>query len=258
MAAHRDADRRDDYRSSWVTTISEIAPDVYRICTYVPDFDLQFCQFLVKDDEPLLWETGMKQMFPVVREAVGKILDPATIRWIAFSHFEPDECGSLNDWLALAPRSQGLCSTVGAMVFVNDGAVRPARGVGKDQPIATGTHRFRLHHTPQLPHGWDAAILFEETNRTLLCSDLFHQVGDVEPVTQSDVVGRARHAMQAMQASPLADYMPWTPKTESRLRELAALAPQTCATMHGSTFMGDGARALLDLSAAMKDVLGRE
>ena len=241
-----------------MTTISEIAPDVYRICTYAPQFDLQFCQFVVKDDEPLLWETGMKQMFPVVREAVSKIVDPATIRWVAFSHFEPDECGSLNEWLELAPRSQALCSEVGAMVFVNDGATRPARGVGKNEAIETGRYRFRLHHTPQLPHGWDAAILFEETNRTLLCSDLFHQIGDVEPCTESDVIGRARHAMQTMQQTPLADYMPWTPKTESRLRELASLAPRTCATMHGSAFRGDGARALLDLGVVMKEILGRE
>ena len=241
-----------------MTTISEIAPDVYRICTYVPDFDLQFSQFLVKDDEPLLWETGMKQMFPAVREAVAKIVDPATIRWIAFSHFEPDECGSLNQWLELAPRSEALCSEVGAMVFVNDGALRPARGVGKDQLIETGRNRFRLYHTPQLPHGWDAAILFEETHRTLLCSDLFHQTGDVEPCTESDVIGRARHAMQTMQASPLADDMPWTPKTESRLMELAALAPRTCATMHGSVYRGDGARALRDLAGAMKEILGHE
>jgi flavorubredoxin len=241
-----------------VATIDEIAPDVYRICTHIPDFDLQFCQFLVKDEEPLLWETGMKQMFPDVREAVAKIIDPASLRWIAFSHFEPDECGSLNEWLALAPQSQALCSKVGAMVFVNDGALRPACGAGKDQPITTGKNRFRLYHTPQLPHGWDAAMLFEETNRTLLCSDLFHQIGNVEPLTESDVVGRAGQAMRTMQAGPLADYMPWTPKTESRFRELAALAPRTCATMHGSTFRGDGERALLDLADVTKQILGRE
>jgi flavorubredoxin len=239
-----------------VTTINEIAPDVYRICTYVPEIDLQFCQFLVKDDEPLLWETGMKQMFPAVREAVAQIIDPATLRWIAFSHFEPDECGSLNEWLELAPRSEALCTQVGAMVFVNDAARRPARGVGKDQLIQTGKHKFRLYPTPHLPHGWDAAILFEETNRTLLCSDLLHHAGNVEPCTESDVIGRTRHTMQAMQASPLLDYMPWTPKTESRLRELAALEPRTCATMHGSAFRGDGARALLDLAHVMHDVLG--
>lgn len=241
-----------------MTTISEVAPDVYRICTHSPEFDLQFCQFLMKDDEPLLWETGMKQIFPAVRDAVAKIVDPSTIRWIAFSHFEPDECGSLNDWLALAPQSQALCSEVGAAIFVNDSAIRPARGVGKDQTIETGKNRFRLYHTPQLPHGWDAAMLFEETNRTLLCSDLFGQFGDVEPCTEADVIDRVRHGMQMMQDGPLADYMPWTPKTESRFRALAALAPRTCATMHGSTFRGDGGRALLDLAAVTKEILGRE
>jgi len=240
-----------------VTAISEIAPDVYRICTYIPDFDLQFSQFLIKDEQPLLWETGMKRMFPAVREAVAKIIDPATIRWIAFSHFEPDECGSLNEWLELAPLAQALCSEVGALVFVNDGAVRPARGIGKDQCIDTGRNRFRFYPTPHLPHGWDAGILFEETNGTLLCSDLFHQVGNVEPCTESDIIGRARHAMQTMQAGPLMDYMPWTPKTESRLRELAALAPRTCATMHGSAYRGDIAHALLDLAGVMQEVLGR-
>ena len=239
-----------------MTTISEIAPDVYRICTYVPQIDLQFCQFLVKDDEPLLWETGMKQLFPAVREAVAKIIDPATLRWISFSHFEPDECGSLNEWLQLAPRAQAVCSEVGAMVFVNDGASRPARGLTRHDLIETGKYRFRLYPTPHLPHGWDAAILFEETNRTLLCSDLLHHGGDVEPCTESDVVGRCRHAMQTMQATPLTDYMPWTPKTESRLAELAALAPRTCATMHGSAFRGDGARALRELGSVMREVLG--
>jgi flavorubredoxin len=239
-----------------MSAISEIAPDVYRICTYVPAFDLQFCQFLVKDDQPLLWETGMRQLFPEVREAVAKIIDPATLRWVSFSHFEPDECGSLNEWLELAPQAEALCSAVGAMVFVNDAARRPARGVTKNDLIETGKYRFRLHHTPHVPHGWDAAMLFEETNRTLLCSDLFHHVGDVEALTESDVVGRSKQAMQAMQASPLADYMPWTPKTESRMNELAALGPRTCATMHGSTFRGDGAGALRDLASVMREVLG--
>ena len=239
-----------------MATISEIAPDVYRICTHVPEIDLQFCQFLVKDDEPLLWETGMKQLFPVVREAVAKIIDPATLRWISFSHYEPDECGALNEWLDVAPLAQAVCSEVGAMVFVNDGARRPARGIGKNDVIETGRHRFRLYPTPHVPHGWDAAILFEETDRTLLCSDLFHHTGDVEPLTESEVVGRSRHAMQAMQASPLADYLPWTPKTQSRIEELAALAPRTCATMHGSAYRGDGARALRELSSAMREVLG--
>jgi flavorubredoxin len=239
-----------------LTTISEIAPDVYRISTYVPEIDLQFCQFLIRDDEPLLWETGMRSLFPTIRDAVAKIIDPSRLRWIGFSHYEPDECGSLNEWLELSPRAEAFCSEVGAVVFVNDAALRPARGLGKDQPIETGKYRFRFHPTPHLPHGWDAGMLFEETNRTLLCSDLFHHTGDVEPCIEGDIIGRTKHAMQAMQNTPFADYMPWTPKTEGRLKELAALAPRTCATMHGSAFRGDGAQALTDLAAVMRDVLG--
>lgn len=238
------------------TRIDEIAPEVFRISTYVPDFDLQFNQFLVRDEEPLLWQTGMRAIFPAVREAVAKLVDPGRIGWVGFSHFEPDECGSLNDWLELAPSAQAFCSPVGAMIFVNDGALRPARGVGSDEVIETGAHRFRLHPTPHLPHGWDAAMLFEETGRTLFCSDLFHQLGDVEPSTSSDVVGRFRETLRTYQATPLADYMPFTPRTEGRLRELVALRPATCATMHGSAFTGDGARALLELGTVMKEELG--
>ena len=240
-----------------MTTITEIAPDIYRISTYVKEIDLQFNQFLIKDEQPLLWETGMKQIFPVVRDAVSKLIDPASLRWISWSHFEPDECGSLNEWLTLAPRAEAFCSEIGAMVFVNDGAIRPARGVKPDDLIDTGRNKFRFYNTPQLPHGWDAGVLFEETNRTLLCSDLFHHNGDVEPSTESDVLERVRHAMEISQRTPpFADYMPWTPKTEGRLMELAALKPRTCATMHGSAFVGDGTRALRDLATVMKDVLG--
>ena len=239
------------------TTTHEIAPDIFRICTYVPEIDLQFSQFLVRDEQPLLWETGMKRMFPVVREAVAKLIDPTTLRWIAFSHFEPDECGSLNEWLELSPQAQPLCSAIGAMVFVDDGALRPARGVGKDDLIDTGRNRFRFYPTPHLPHGWDAGVLFEETNRTLLCSDLFHQLGDVEPSTRSDIIERATHALKTSQSGPFKDYMPWTPKTQGRLQELAALRPRVSATMHGSAFEGDGGKALLDLALVMKDVLGR-
>lgn len=241
-----------------MATITEIAPDVYRISTYVEQIDLQFNQFLIKDEQPLLWETGMKQMFPAVREAVSKIIDPATLRWISFSHFEPDECGSLNEWLELAPRAEAFCSEVGAMVFVNDGAIRSARGVGKDDLIDTGRNKFRFYPTPHLPHGWDAGVLFEETHRTLLCSDLFHHIGNVEPSTESDVLGRVRHAMETSQKTPpFQDYMPWTRKTERQLEELAALQPTTCATMHGSAFVGDGGRALRELGVVMKEVLGR-
>jgi len=238
------------------TRVDEIADGIFRISTFVPEIKLQFNQFLVRDDEPLLFETGMKQLFPLVREAVAKVIDPASLRYVSFSHYEPDECGSLNEWLTLAPRAEALCSMVGAMVFVNDAAVRPARGLKNDEVVSTGKHRFRFKSTPHLPHGWDAGMLFEETTRTLLCTDLFGHAGDPAPMTESDVVGPFRETTRYFQQGPLAHYMPYTPRTDSQIRELAALKPRVCATMHGSTFQGDGEKALLDMGAVMKELLG--
>ena len=160
-----------------MTTITEIAPDLYRISIYVPEANLQFNHFLVKDDEPMLYHTGMRRMFPLVREAVTRILDPGELRWIGFSHFEVDECGALNEWLQVAPSAQAVCSIVGALVNMSDFADRPARGMAADERLSTGQYQFRFRPTPHLPHGWDAGVLFEETQRTLLCSDLFHQFG---------------------------------------------------------------------------------
>ena len=239
-----------------MTRVDEIAANIFRISTYFPEFNLQFNQFLVRDDEPLLFETGMKQMFPLVRDAVSKVIDPASLRYVSFSHFEPDECGSLNDWLTLAPRAEAVCSVVGAMVFVNDGAVRPARGLNHDEIVQTGKFRFRFKSTPHLPHGWDAGVLFEETTRTLLCSDLLGHGGDTSPVTDGDVVGRFRESTNGFQGGPLANYMPYTSRTEAQIKELASLKPRACATMHGSTFLGNGEQALLDMAVVMKELLG--
>lgn len=239
-----------------MSSINEIAPDVYRICTYVPEIDLQFNQFLVKDDDPLLYHTGMKSMFPRLIETVGKILDPSSIRWIGFSHFEADECGALNEWLEAAPLAEAVCTFVGAMVSVNDFATRPAHIMKSDDVLSTGKYRYRLHPTPHLPHGWDAGMLFEETQRTMFCSDLFHQVGDVEPSTESDVIGRFRDTLRQYQAGPFSNYMPYTHNTDRFLAELAALKPKTLAAMHGSSFVGDGEKALLDLGPVLKEPLG--
>ena len=241
-----------------MTTTTEIAPDVYRISTYVPVANLQFNQFLVKDDEPFLYHTGMRGIFPVVHEAVARIVKPRDIRWIGFSHFEVDECGALNEWLKVAPDAQTVCSQVGAVVNLNDFANRPPRGVAADEIFSTGKYRFRFRPTPHLPHGWDAGVFFEETQRTLFCSDLFHQNGDVEACTESDIVGRTRQALIEYQGGFLMDYMPFTPKTERLLREVAAMEPRTLAAMHGSTFIGDGAQALHDLGRVMREVYGED
>ena len=237
-------------------SVTEIAPDCYRISTYIPEIDLQFNQFVIDDEEPLLFHTGMRSLFPAVREAVASVIDPAKLRWISFSHFEADECGSLNEWLQIAPDAQPVCSMVGAMVSINDFALRPAKGMIDGETFATGRHRYRFVQTPHVPHCWEAGLLFEETKGTLLCSDLFHQGGDVEPLTDADVIDRARKTLVDYQASPLANYMPYTKHTDGIMQKLAALSPRTIAPMHGSAFGGNGAQALRDLAVVMREVLG--
>jgi flavorubredoxin len=241
-----------------MATTTEISPDVFRISIYAAWGDLQFNHFLVRDDEPLLFHTGLRGMFPEIREAVEKIIPLANLKHISFSHFESDECGALNEWLTVAPQADVACSQVGAIVCVNDFIGREARALADGEVFATGKYRFRYCQTPHLPHGWDAGVLFEETQKTLLCSDLFHQTGDVEPLTESDVVGRSHAAMLQYQGGVLADYVPYTPLTSKNLKKLADLKPMTLGIMHGSSFRGDCARALADLDQAFKEVFGRQ
>ena len=237
-------------------TVTEIAPDMYRLSVYAADFDLQFNHFLVLDDEPLLYHAGLKGMFPSIRDAVASVMDPSKLRWVGFSHFESDECGGLNDWLEIAPSALPVCSDLGAMVSVNDFSSRPARGLADGETLVTGKHRFRLCRTPHLPHGWDASVMFEETQKTLLCSDLFHQVGDLEPLTSSDVVGRSVDAMKAYEGGVLAEYSPYTHRTGELFAKLAELKPRRLAIMHGSSFEGDAARALRDLAVGFEEIFG--
>jgi flavorubredoxin len=239
-----------------MTTVAEIAPDFYRISTYIPEIDLQFSQFLIKDDEPVLYHTGMKVLFPLVRDAVATVLDPSKIRWISFSHFEADECGSLNEWLQVAPNAEPACSLVGALVSINDFALRPAKAMNDGDVLSTGKYRFRYLRTPHVPHCWEAGHMFEETCGTLLSSDLLHQGGDVEPSTESDVIERARKTLVEYQAGPFANYMPYTKNTDGVMQRLADLKPRTIAPMHGSAYVGDGERTLRDLAAVMREVLG--
>lgn len=242
-----------------MATVTEIAPDIFRICTYIAELDLQFMQFLVRDREPLLYHTGMKSLFPGVREAVAKVIDPATLRWIGFSHFEADECGALNEFLALAPAAEPLCSFVGAMVSVNDFASRPARGLQDGEVITTGARAFRFVRTPHLPHAWEAGHLFEETQRVLFCSDLFHQDGDVEGKigSKDELMRRVRTTLERYQAGPFSNYLPFTANTETLLAKLGALQPEFLAPMHGSAFKGDCSRALMDLTQVFRDVVSK-
>ena len=241
-----------------MTNITEIATDTFRISTFFPVFNIQFCQFLVRGEEPLLFHTGMRGIFPQVKEAVATLIDPAKLRWIGFSHFEADECGALNEWLAVAPNAAPVCSLVGKIVSVDDFVGSDVtKGMMDGEVLETGSHRFSFITTPHVPHCWEAGFLYEETNGVLFCSDLFHQNGDPGPLTTSDVVGPARDTIVDYQAGPLAHYMPYTKNTDAELRRLADLNPKVLAAMHGPAFEGNGAQALNDY-ADMRRMLDSE
>jgi flavorubredoxin len=237
--------------------VTEIAPDVFRISTFHPDYGIQFNQFLIRDDEPFIMHTGFRKMFSSTLEGVASVIDPSKLRWIGISHFESDECGALNEWQQISPDVEAVCSFVGAVVMVNDFSDRPARKLSDGEILEIGHHRLRFLSTPHVPHCWDAGLFFEETDRTLLCSDLFFHSGDPEPLTESDIVERARATIIENLSGPLANDMPYTPYTDSTLLRLATLEPQTLALMHGSSFRGDGRAAILDLAAVIKEILGK-
>jgi flavorubredoxin len=242
-----------------MTTITEIAPDIFRINTYVPEADLGFSQFLIRDDEPMLFHTGGRALFPLVREAVSKLLDPATVRWIGFSHFEADECGSLNEWQEIAPQATAVCSMVGKLVSVDDFAPKnPAKGMIDGEEFSTGVHTFRFLQTPHVPHCWEAGMLFDVTSGVLFCSDVLHQNGDVEPLTTDSVTERVKRTLIEMQSGPLTGYLPYAVETDAILKRVAAQNPTTVATMHGSVFSGDGEKAILEYAETLKEVLGPE
>jgi len=236
--------------------VSEIAPDVYRISVLVEEFQLQFNQFLIKDDEPLLFHSGMRTMFPMISEAVNKILPISQIKWIGFSHFESDECGALNEWLRVAPDAKAVCSDLCAIVNMQDYAIRPVHPMEGNDVLKTGKYSYRFIRTRHLPHGWDAGMMFEETNKTLLCSDLFHQNGDVPDIIDKDILGIHKASLLDYEKGPLRGYVPYTQNTPKLLKELAALKPETLAIMHGSSFNGDCQKALSGLNNVMMEVWG--
>jgi flavorubredoxin len=240
-----------------MTNIDEIAPDLFRLSVYVPDIDMQFNHFLVRDDEPLLFHAGLRTMFTALRDAIATLVDPTQLRYLAWSHFESDECGALNEWLQIAPQAEPVCTLVGKLVSVDDYSIRSARGMTADDVLSTGKYRYRFYPSPHIPHGWDAGVLFEETQKTLFCSDLFHHFGDVAPLTTSDLIEPTRQAMQKMQQGPLASYMPYTRATEGVLRSLAELKPETLAVMHGSSYRGQGERLLTELAGVIKENFDR-
>lgn len=235
-------------------SVQEIAADVFRIAHYAPQLDFTFNQYLVRDEAPLLYHTGFRKMFGETSSAVRRIIDPAKIRWIGYSHFEPDECGALNQWLDMAPTATVVSGPIGAGIVLDDLIDRPARILRDDEVLLTGARRFRLLSTPHLPHGWDATLLFEETEATLFCSDLFLHAGNPLALVENDIVGPARDQILRSAAGPFAHATPWTTRTADLMNRLTQLNPRTLALMHGSAFSGDGGRMLRDLASVMQEL----
>jgi flavorubredoxin len=230
------------------TKISEISDGIYRLSTLVPEIappaGFTYNQFLVLGDEPLLFHTGLRRMFPLIRSAVSRLVPPERLRWITFGHYEADECGAMNEWLAVAPQAEVAHGQTGCLVSLNDMADRPPRVLQDGEAIDLGQgRRVRYLDTPHIPHGWEAGVLYEETTGTLLCGDLFTQLGDGPALTQGDIVGPAIAAEDIFQYSSL------NPSIGATIRKLAELSPRTLALMHGPSFAGDGAAALRALAA---------
>jgi len=232
------------------TNIHEVADGIYRINTPVSieggPGGFTFNQYLIADAEPLLFHTGPRKMFPLVREAVSSVMPVDQLRYIAFSHVEADECGSLNEWLALAPLSLPLCGRVAAIVSISDFADRPPRALADGETLSLGKHSVRWFDTPHLPHAWECGYLMEDRTRTLLCGDLFTQGGADHPaITETDILGPSeafRHGM---------DYFSHTKNAGEMLERLASTRPETLACMHGSAWHGDGAKLLRALADAL-------
>ena len=227
--------------------VDEIADRVYRISAYVPAIappaGFTFNHFLVLGDEPLLFHTGLRRLFPVVSAAVEKVLPAQKLRWICFGHYEADECGAMNEWLAAAPHAEVMHGQTGCLVSLNDMADRPPRVLTDGEVVDLGGgRRVRYIDTPHIPHGWDAGVLFEEGSGALLCGDLFTQLGDGPALTTGDIVGPAIAAEDIFRSSSL------NPGMGDTIRKLSGLAPRTLALMHGPSYSGDGAAALRALA----------
>ena len=233
------------------TKTDEIADGIYRFSTFIPEVGIPFNQYLVTADEPLLFHTGMKGLFPLVSDAVSRVMPLDQLRWISFGHYEADECGAMNDWMTVAPNAQVAHTALGVMVSVADQAIRPPRGLADGEVIDLGGKRVRHLATPHVPHAWDAGTLFEETTGTLFAGDLFTAMGDAPASTTDDIVGPAMTAEDAFHGTSL------TPLTAPTIHRLADLAPATMALMHGPAFTGDCARALHDLGDAYAELLAQ-
>lgn len=230
--------------------VHEIVDGIYRISTPVgPEVipgGFSFNQYLVLDEQPLLFHTGLRKMFPLVREAVASVMPVERLRYVAFSHVEADECGSLNQWLAAAPDAVPLCGRVAASVSIEDLADRMPREIADGETLSLGVRSVQWFDTPHLPHAWECGFLMEKHTRTLLCGDLFTQGGINPPaITESDILGPSEAFRARM------DYFSYTKNARAMIERLASAAPTTLACMHGSAWRGDGAQLLRALAEVL-------
>jgi flavorubredoxin len=227
------------------TKIDEIAPDIFRLSTWIPDVappaGFTFNQFIVRGEEPFLFHTGMRQLFPLVSDAVDGVIGLKNLRWISFAHVEADECGAMNHFLAAAPEAQVVHGPLACMVSLNDLADRPPLAIG-DEALDLGGKRMRFLPTPHVPHNWESGLWFEETTRTLLAGDLFTAVGKGPALTSSDLVAAANAGEDAFHSTSMG------PDLVPTIHRLADLEPTTLAVMHGSSYTGDGAAQLRSLA----------
>jgi flavorubredoxin len=224
------------------TVIDEVAAGIYRVSTYIEEADFTFNQYLIDAEQPLLFHCGMRGLFPLVSAAVAKVTPLSRLRWISFGHWEADESGAMNDWLAAAPQAHVTVGAIGCMLSANDQALRPPKPLEDGELLDLGGKRVRYLATPHVPHCWDAGLIFEETTGALCCGDLFTRVGKSTPLSTDDPVGPAMAAEDQFRATAL------TPQTAPTIRRLANLKPRLLALMHGPVYQGNGERALHDLA----------
>ena len=229
------------------TRIDEIVNGIFRISTPVPPEVIPggftFNQYLVVDEAPLLYHTGPSKMFPLIRDAISSVIPVKSLRYIGFSHYEADECGSLNHFLEAAPDAEPLCSQIAKMVSVDDIALRPAHALADGEELSLGSHQVRWIDTPHLPHGWECGHLFESTTKTLFCGDLFTQGGHQhEPLISGDILDSSEQMRSAL------DYYSHTGNVHELMEKLAVNAPEVLACMHGAAWKGDGADLLRQLA----------
>jgi flavorubredoxin len=230
------------------TNLHEIAEGIFRINTPVDKIPggFNFNQYLIVDDAPLLFHTGPRKLFPLVREAIAAVMPVDRLRFISFSHVEADECGALNEFLAVAPEAIPVAGRIASLVSINDMADRPARPLGDGEALSLGRHQVQWIDTPHMPHAWECGLLFETMTATLLCSDLFTEGGLVHPpVSDGDIVESSERFRKPM------DYYSHTKNGRAILTRLAALDPKMLARMHGSAWRGDGRQMLMRLADAL-------